>query len=145
MTKLELIKQQIEEMKKDISKIPDWEKNIIPEIKRLDIPKDMPEHSQYATESPIVESDNPFEDTAAAENNTQETLKLDEYDLRLNKIIRLIVKTEESLKKNNMEDAKISYSNLKTAYNAAYKKVPEYQIDEIRPKIERLENLLKKR
>ena len=66
-----------------------------------------------------------------------------DHDLRLNKVIRLIDKTEELLDKNNLKDAKKTYSDLISAYNTIYKKVPKSQIDEIYPLIEQLHNKLK--
>jgi len=116
-----------------------------PETTKAHVPESRPEFVWTATESAPIPSHTSFQDTSPSDIIAPDTLKLDEYDLRLNKIIRLIGKTEESLEKNNMEDAKISYGSLKTAYNAVYKKVPKHQIDEIRPKIDRLENLLRKK
>ncbi len=137
---------KIEELNKKVQKKEIQEKKQTPD-------KDMPEAALleriqkdmlHSTENHITNGHNQLDGFGIPENITLETLKPDEYDLRLNKIIRLIGKTEESLKKKNIEDAKISYNSLKTAYNAVYKKVPKYQIDEIRLKIDRLEDFLEK-
>ena len=66
-----------------------------------------------------------------------------DHDLRLNKVIRLIDKTEELLDKNNLKDAKKTYDDLVSAFNTICKKVPQSQIDEIYPLIEQLHNKLK--
>ena len=66
-----------------------------------------------------------------------------DHDLRLNKLIRLIDKTEVSLKNNNIEDAKKAYNDLVLAYNTVHKKVPQPQIEEIDVLIEQLNNKLK--
>ncbi len=66
-----------------------------------------------------------------------------DHDLRLNKLIRLIDKTEVSLKNNNIEDAKKAYNALVSAYNTVHKKVPQPQIEEIDVLIEQLNNKLK--
>ncbi|MEA3342928.1 MAG: hypothetical protein U9Q92_02080, partial [archaeon] len=66
-----------------------------------------------------------------------------DHDLRLNKLIRLIDKTEVSLKNNDIEDAKKAFNDLVSAYNTVHKKVPQPQIEEIHVLIEQLNNKLK--
>lgn len=137
---------ELDNSKKEIQKNEILEKKqpsekYMPEAALLErIQKDM----RASTENHIADNHNQLAEFGIPENIAEDTLQPDEYDLRLNKIIRLINKTEEYLKKNNHEDARQSYENLKTAYNTIYRKVPKNQADEIRPKIDRLQNLLEK-
>ncbi len=82
------------------------------------------------------------------ENINQQPLYLNttafyDHDLRLNKLVRLINKAEESLNSNNIEDAKKAFNDLVSAYNTVHKKVPQPQIEEIHVLIEQLNNKLK--